>query len=463
LIICRKKQKPSFINMNKIKPKKSDATSTHEKLYNKALEVLPGGVSRNTVFRKPYPYYAAFAKGAFITDIDGVQRIDFANNMASLIHGHAHPAIIDAVTDQLHRGTAYTLATEVEVLFAKLLTDRASGFEKIRFVNSGTEAVMAMIKASRAYTGRPKIAKAEGAYHGTYDFAEISQTANPANWGTIDKPNSVPVAEGTPQGVLNDVIIFPYNDVERTIAILDEHADQIACVLLDAVPHRIGLLKGSDEFIEALYKWTRKNGALLVFDEVVTFRIGYGGAQENYSFKPDLTALGKIIGGGFPAGAITGRSDVMKVFDPSESKVLFPHSGTFSANLITMTAGRVAMEMFDKEAVGKINALTQIARNQIEDAIKIANVPVSITGAGSMFRLHLKATPPTTYRDAYQTKEITAVMNELLDHLFFKERIMMINTCACMFSTVLTQKEVDRLSQGMLNGFRLLKSKIESL
>ena len=436
---------------------------TSEDIYKQACKVLPGGVSRNTVFRKPHPYYVSKASGCFVTDIDGIQRIDFANNMASLIHGHANPQIVQAVTEQLQKGTAYTMATEAEVAFAQLLCDRVPGFEKIRFVNSGTEAVMTMIKASRAYTGRPKIAKAEGAYHGTYDFAEISQTANPSNWGDINKPNSVPLAYGTPQGVLNDVVIFPYNDIERTIAVLDQQAEQIACVLIDPVPHRVGLLEGKIEFIEALYEWTRKNGALLVFDEVVTFRVNYGGAQEKYPVLPDLTALGKIIGGGFPVGALTGRSDVMKVLDPSESKLLFPHSGTFSANPITMTAGRVAMELFDKKAVLKLNALTQKAIVQIEEAIKIADVPVSITGSGSMFRIHLKVSPPSTYREAYQTKETTALITELLDYLFFEEKIMMVNTCSCMFSTALTQKEVDKLADAMLNGFRVIKSKLENL
>jgi len=433
---------------------------TSEEIYKQACNVLPGGVSRNTIFRKPHPYYVSKASGCYVNDIDGIQRIDFANNMASLIHGHANPQIVNAVTEQLHKGTAYTMATEVEVAFAQLLCDRVPGFDKIRFVNSGTEAVMTMIKASRAYTGKPKIAKAEGAYHGTYDFAEISQTANPSNWGDIDKPNSVPLANGTPQGVLNDVIIFPFNDIERTISILDQHAEDIACVLIDPVPHRVGLIKANTDFIEALHKWTRKNGALLVFDEVITLRINYSGAQENYSVKPDLTALGKMIGGGFPVGALAGRSDVMKVLDPSERKLLFPHSGTFSANPITMTAGRVAMELFDEDAVLKLNALTQKAIDQIREAIKIADVPISITGAGSMFRIHLTATPPTTYREAFQTKENTTLLKKLLTYFFINEKIMMINTCTCMFSTALTQKEVDILAEAMLNGFKYIKPEL---
>lgn len=459
LNICKNIRTRNFIKI--LKQMKHDKNS--EEIYRQACEVLTGGVSRNTVYRFPFPHYADNASGCYITDIDGTDRIDFANNMAALIHGHAYPPVINAVIRQLQKGTAYTMASEIEVAFAQLLNKRVKGFERIRFVNSGTEAVMTMIKASRAFTGRPKIAKAEGAYHGTYDFAEVSQAANPANWGDINKPNSVPLAYGTPEGVLNDVIIFPYNDIERTIAILEQQAEKIACVLIDPVPHRAGLLQGSCEFIEALYNWTRKNGALLAFDEVITFRVNYGGAQEKYPVSPDITALGKIIGGGFPVGAIAGRADVMKVLDPRERNLLFPHSGTFSANPVTMTAGYVAMELFDKDAVHKLNALTNKAISQVKEVIRLADVPVSVTGAGSMFRFHLTPAPPTTYREAYQTKEANAVINELLDFLYFNENILMINTFACMFSTVITQKETDKLSEGLLRAFTALKPKIENL
>ncbi len=434
-----------------------------KEIYKEACDVITGGVSRNTVFRRPHPYYAAHAKGCYVTDIEGVERIDFANNMASLIHGHAHPEINRAVIEQLNRGTAYTMATEAEVAFARHLCDRIPGFEKIRFVNSGTEAVMIMIKAARAFTGRRKIAKAEGAYHGSYDFAEVSQISNPSNWGDIDSPNSVPVANATPQGVLDDVVIYPYNDIDRTLAILDRHADELACVLVDPVPHRVGLFPAQSEFIEKLYEWTRKNGSLLCYDEVVTLRIHYRGAQSAYPVKPDLTATGKIIGGGFPVGALAGRSEVMRVLDPRESTLLFPHSGTFSANPITTTAGRVAMELFDQAAVDRLNDLARIAADQIKEAIKIADVPVSLTGAGSMLRIHLKEKPPAGYREAYQPKPEVRLIRELLDYLYLKEGIMMINTCTSMLSTAITRKEVDRLSEAMFNGFRFLKPKLEQL
>lgn len=434
-----------------------------KEIFQKACEVLPGGISRNTVFREPHPDYAESASGCYITDIDGTTRIDFANNMASLIHGHAHPEIVNAVINQLKKGTAYTLATEIETKFAELLCDRVEKFERIRFMNSGTEAVMAMIKLARAFTGRPKIAKAEGAYHGTYDFAEVSQTANPDNWGDINSPLSVPLVKGTPKSVLDEVVVFPFNDIERTLTILNRYAEQIACVVIDPVPHRVGLVKGSNDYIDAVYKWTRKNNSLLVFDEVVTFRVGYSGAQEMYSAIPDLTALGKIIGGGFPVGALAGRADIMELMNPRFGKPAFPHSGTFSANPITMTAGYTAMKLFNKQAVSELNALTEKAIKQIQQAIKIADVPISITGAGSMFRIHFKQNPPKTYREAFQSKDVQKVLKNLLDYLYYKENLLLVNTCTCMFSTAITQKEVDILSDAFLRAFKELKEQIISI
>ncbi len=425
-------------------------------IYDEACKYLPGGVSRNVLYRKPHTYYVAKASGCYVTDINGVTRIDFANNIASLIHGHAHPAIVQAVTEQLQRGTAYTIGTEIEVEYAKLLCNRVPSFEKLRFVNSGTEAVMAMLKAARAYTGKPKIAKAEGGYHGSYDFSEVSQSASPATWGDIDAPNSVPHAKGTPQSVLDDVVIIPFNDVERAIKILDRHAAEIACVLIDPIPHRIGNAPASQVFIQAVYDWTRRNDALLCFDEVICFRANYEGAQADYPVKPDMTALGKIIGGGFPIGAFAGSNEVMSILNPGGDNYRFPLSGTFSANAISMTAGMVAMEMFDREAVRKLNIIAGIAAKQVSEAGKIADIPLSITGKGSMFRVHFREKAPVSYRDAYDDEQMRKVISVFLDHMY-KQGIMIINSCSSVFSTVITQKEIDVLSEAMLSGFKLIK------
>ncbi len=433
--------------------------SKSEQLFEKALKVLPGGVSRNTIFRKPHPFYAEQGKGCYVTDVEGVTRIDFANNMASLIHGHAYPGIVDSVSAQLAKGCCFTMATEAEVNYAELLCERVPSFDKIRFVNSGTEAVMAMLKASRAFTGKAKIAKVEGAYHGAYDYAEVSQTANPSNWGDINKPNSTPVAVGTPVKALEDVVVIPFNDVERAIKILDQHKDEIACILVDLLPHRVGLIPASNDFINALHKWSRDNKSLLAFDEVITFRTNYRGAQQNYDVNPDLTAIGKVIGGGFPAGALAGCDEVMKVLDPTEAKVLLPHSGTFSANPITMTAGYAAMKDFDQAAVTKLNELTTYAKEEIIKAISEVGIAACVTGAGSMFRVHLKAEPPKNYREAYVDKRESALITKLLDHLF-DNGVMLINTCSATLSTAMGKKEIDHLVSALKDGFEMLKPKM---
>jgi len=430
-----------------------------EQLFSKAVKYLPGGVSRNTIFRKPHPYYAEKGEGCYVTDVEGVTRIDFANNMASLIHGHAYAPIVEAVSAQLAKGSCFTMATTAEVDYAQLLCERVPSFDKIRFVNSGTEAVMAMLKAARAYTGKAKIAKVEGAYHGAYDYAEVSQTATPNNWGDVDKPSSIPVAVGTPEKALEDVVIIPFNDVDRALNILNQHKDEIACVLVDLLPHRVGLIPASDEFVCALRKWADDNAALLVFDEVITFRTNYSGAQQNYSVDPDLTAMGKVIGGGFPAGALAGCDKVMKVLDPTEPKVLLPHSGTFSANPITMTAGLIAMRDFDQAAVEKLNTLATYARDEITKAISDVGIAACVTGAGSMFRVHLKAEPPKNYRQAYADKNESKLISELLDHMF-DNGVMMINTCSATLSTQMTTKEIDHLVTTLKSGFEMLKPKM---
>jgi len=431
-------------------------SSASARLYQRALEILPGGVSRNTVLRKPHPLYADHAAGCRITDIEGVERIDFSNNMASLIHGHAHPAIVESVTEQLKRGTAFSEATEIEVRYAEHLVSRNAGFEKLRFVNSGTEAVMGALKASRAFTGRAKIAKIEGAYHGQYDYAEVSQNPNPGNWGDVDAPTSVPVAQGTPPNALADVVVIPFNDTERALALLDQHKGELACVLMDLMPHRVGLQPADVSFFKAIREWTEADGSLLVLDEVITFRSEYGGAQTWYDLHPDLTALGKFIGGGFPVGAIVGRAEVMNVMDPLADFVQFPHSGTFSANPITMTAGLTAMELFDEEAVQRLNSLAKFAREGIEEAIHSTGVTACVTGAGSLLRVHTKASPPTNYREAFWSAEERRQVTQLLGHLL-DEGITMINTCSAAMSTVMGESEVDALVSAMERGFAKIR------
>ena len=442
--------------------KNTQPLSRSASLYQRALDVMPGGCSRNTVLRKPHPLYAARGEGCYLIDIEGVSRIDFANNMASLIHGHAPAAIVDAVTKQLQLGTGYTMATEAEILYAEHMCGRAPAFEKIRFVNSGTEAIMSAVKASRAFTGRAKIAKVEGAYHGQYDYAEVSQNPGPSTWGEINRPSSVPVAHGTPASALDDVIVIPFNDVDRAIAILEQHADELACVLIDLLPHRVGLIPAQPDFVRKLREWTRSNNVLLVCDEVITFRCNYGGAQASYDIEPDLTAMGKMIGGGFPVGALAGSDSVMSVMDPLADKVLFPHSGTFSANPVTMTAGRVAMELFDQPAIDRLNDLGEQARAAIREAILAADVPACVTGTASMFRIHMKPNPPDNYREAYDVPGEEALRKDFLDFAL-DNGVFLVGTCTGMLSTAMTDREIGRLAEVTEGAFRKIAPALRAI
>ena len=430
-------------------------TSRSAALYDRALQVLPGGVSRNAALHDPHPLYVDRAEGCRLTDVEGVTRIDFANNMASLVHGHADPDMIRTVTEQLRRGTAFSVATEIEIRCAEHLRARNAGFEKMRFVNSGTEAVMTGIKVARAFTGKPMLAKAEGAYHGAYDYIEVSQAPTPANWGSLDEPNGVPLVKGTPRSVMDEVVVIPFNDIDRTIALLDRAKDRLACVVIDLMPHRIGLNPADPAYVSALRDWTARNGVLLLIDEVITFRSFYGGLQQHYGVKPDLTAMGKMIGGGFPIGAIAGRADVMDVLNPRSPRYVYPHSGTFSANPVSVGAGLATMQKFNRSEVDRLNALTRTAIAKVEQAIRTTGIAASVTGAGSMFRVHFKPTAPRNYREAYLSPEENKRLKVMLDHMF-DEGIILINSCSAALSTPMTEAEVDTLAAAFHSGFEKL-------
>jgi glutamate-1-semialdehyde 2,1-aminomutase len=380
-----------------------DPNSRSQKMYDRALSSLPGGNTRTTVFMKPYPIYAARGEGCRVWDLDGNAFIDCINNFTSLIHGHAHPALIKAASDQLALGSAFGLPTQSEVELAELLASRLPSVDQLRFTNSGTEAVMMALKAARAFTGRPKIAKCEGAYHGSYDYAEVSLDPTPEQWGR-NAPVSVAYARGTPDNVLADVVAIPFNDTEAAVSLIREHDAELSCVLIDPMPNRAGLAPADKAYVQALRDVTREIGALLIFDEVITFRLGYAGAQGIWDIEPDLTTLGKIMGGGFPVGAVGGRKDFMAVFDPRPGKPMLPHGGTFSANPVTMRAGLAAMELLDHAAFARLDAMGEAVRSGIDGAFRRHGVPGGTVGLGSLLKIHFADRPVRDYRSAYLTE-----------------------------------------------------------
>jgi glutamate-1-semialdehyde 2,1-aminomutase len=432
--------------------KSTRVCSRSEELYQQALKVLPGGNSRTSVYRGPFPYYAASGKGARVVDVDGVERIDFVNNYTSLIHGHAHPAIVQPVIEQILRGTCFAMPTEAEVRLAEILCSRVKSLQHVRFTNSGTEAVMMGLKAARGFTGRAMIAKCEGAYHGSYDFAEISQDPTPDQWGNADPP-ALPYAKGTPRGVMDSVVVIPFNKTQESERILTKHAHDLACVIVDPMPNRVGLIPVTKEYLTMLRDFTRKHSILLVFDEVIAFRLGFHGAQGIYGIDPDLTTLGKVIGGGFPVGAVAGRADIMAVFDPRNGRPDVPHAGTFNANPVTMVAGKAAMDLLTEDAIVRIDALGERARKQLTDAFRVARAPGMVTGMGSLFRLHMSSATLIDYRSSYPEPEQKKTMNELFEYLL-DHGITITPQGLGSISTVMHESDIDRLSEETLAGLR---------
>ncbi|WP_416898725.1 MAG: aspartate aminotransferase family protein [Minwuia sp.] len=435
-----------------------DPKSRSAKLTQRAMQVLPDGGSRSTIRMTPHAIYVKEGHGGRVTDVDGNTLLDFNNNFTSLIHGHAHPRVVEAIQKQAPLGTAFSFATEAEIELAEMLTARVEGFDMIRFCNSGSEAVMNAIKAARAFTGRPRIAKCEGAYHGSYDFAEVSLGSGPDHWGDETRPESVPYSHGTPGGVLSDVIVIPFNDVARAEAILDAHADELAGVVFDPVSTQIGLLPPSPEFLDMLVRFRERSGALLIFDEVIAFRQGHGGSQTLLGVTPDLTALGKIIGGGLPVGAVAGSREVMSVFEVSGAKARLPHGGTFNANPLTIVAGRAAMTDWTPEAVDNLNAKGEQCREALREAIRIANVPGQVTGSGSLFRIHVHGRQMTTYRDTYPTAA-EAERTHALAHGLIGEGVFTSTYGLGCLSTSTSDADVARLADATVTVYRAMREK----
>jgi glutamate-1-semialdehyde 2,1-aminomutase len=276
------------------------------------------------------------------------------------------------------------------------------------------------IKAARGFTGRPKIAKFEGAYHGSYDYAEVSLSSTPANWGSLAEPVSTAYSRGTPPAVLEDVIVLPFNRPELAARRIEHHASALAAVIVDPVPNRVGLMPADREFLESLRAVTAAHGILLIFDEVISFRVGYHGAQGHFGIRPDLTTLGKIIGGGFPVGAVGGRAEVMAVFDPSHGTPPVPHGGTFNANPVTMAAGLAGMRLMDRAAFDRLAEFGAKLRDGVAACFKDAGISGSVTGVGSLFKVHPSQRTLSDYRssraDTAEAARLDRIVRYLLDH-----------------------------------------------
>jgi glutamate-1-semialdehyde 2,1-aminomutase len=349
------------------------------RLFEEARKVIPGGVNSPVRAFKSVggtPIFIKAARGSKIYDADGNEYIDYVASWGPMILGHAHPDIIRAITEAARHGTSYGAPTELEIEMARLVVEAVPSIEKVRFVSSGTEAVMSAIRLARGYTGRPKIIKFEGCYHGHSDSLLAK-----AGSGLITL--SIPGTPGVTEGTASDTIVLPYNDLSAVEAAFSEEGERIAAVIVEPIAGNMGVVLPEPGFLEGLRRITKEHGALLIFDEVITgFRVAYGGAQELYGVIPDLTTLGKIIGGGLPVGAFGGRAEIMDYIAPDGPVY---QAGTLSGNPLAMAAGIAMLSNLKHPSV--YEALEQkgkmFAEGMREAALE-AGVPVYQTRVGSL-------------------------------------------------------------------------------
>ncbi len=364
-------------------------------LFERAQKLMPGGVNSPVrAFRAVggLPFFVAKGEGCYLWDVDGNKFIDFVCSWGPLILGHAHPEVVSAVKEAVEKGTTYGTPTELEVLLAEKIQQAFPSMEMLRLVNSGTEATMSAIRVARGYTGRKKIVKFEGCYHGHADYLLVKAGSGATTFG-------IPDSAGVPEGTAQDTIVLPYNDVQAFNETMDAMGDEIAAVIVEPIAGNMGVVLPKPEFLKALREQTEKHGTVLIFDEVITgFRVAFGGAQSLYGIRPDMTCLGKIVGGGFPLAAYGGRKEIMQSVAP-----LGPvyQAGTLSGNPVAVTAGLKTLEILERdnpypELESKTRQLTEV----IAEAAKEFGIPVQINQIASMFTVFFTDQPVTDYSSA---------------------------------------------------------------
>jgi glutamate-1-semialdehyde 2,1-aminomutase len=397
-----------------------------EKLYEEALQHIVGGVNSPSRSFKAVgggaPVFMAKGQGAYFWDVDGNRYIDYLAAYGPIILGHAHPHVTEAITRAAANGTLYGTPTELEVRFARMLKEAIPSLDKVRFVNSGTEAVMTCIRVARAYTNRSKIIKFAGCYHGHSDLVLVAAGSGPSTLGTPD-------SAGVPTSIAHEVITVPFNELEPLQAALDRWGDEVAAVMVEPIVGNFGMVMPKPGFLSGLCQLARQYGALVIYDEVITaFRFHYGAAQ-TYSalaatdpdssfaqIEPDLTALGKIIGGGLPIGAYGGRREIMERVAPLGPAY---QAGTMAGNPASMAAGIACLEaLAEPGTYERLSSLAAVLTAGLAEAAAAASIPLTINRIGGAFSTHFCDHPVTNYEEAQQTdgERFGRFFKAMLDH-----------------------------------------------
>ena len=408
-------------------------------LHDRATEFMPGGDTRGSIFWNPFPLYVTHAAGTELTDADGNKRVDFVNNMTTLILGHRPPEVTAALRNQIEHGLSFSAPSPPVVRWAELMCERVTSLDRVRFVNTGTEATLNAIRAARAFTGKRKLVKCEGAYHGNHDAIQISVMPPLDKAGSADSPRAVAAFPGISESAVDDIYIVPYNNIVAAERIIRQHADELAAVIVEPVNGQCGMVPGQPEFLEGLRRVTDELGIVLIFDEVIAFRIAYGGAQDYYGITPDLTCFGKVIGGGMPVGAFGGREDIMSMWDPSRGGATVQHAGTFNGNPMTAAAGIATLETLTPDRYVHLEKLGDLVRSELRALFAELEVPMGVTGIASLFALQFTSEEVVDYR--------TSATNDrnMLDTMFIgllNEGFLLSSRCLGSVSTVHTEDDV---------------------
>ena len=433
---------------NKSEVERFEKRSPKSRQFSKdSSQFLPGGDSRSTSYYLPYPLIFTDGKGSHIYDIDGIKRLDFANNFTSLILGHSNQIVSEAIKSQISKGLGLFSPTIAQANFARRLCERVPSVDRVRFTNSGTEATMYCIRAARVYTGKEKIAKCEGGYHGTHDSVFISVRPHRENAGDIRYPIPIPETPGLPRKLIDDILILPYNDPSGAETLISQHADELAAVIVEPVQGTGGMIPATYEFLSALRETTRKHGILLIFDEVISLRLAPGGAQDYFRIIPDLTAMGKFIGGGLPIGAFGGEKTIMSLFDPSKKGgPVIPHAGSYNGNPAVMEAGSATLDQLTPPIYRRLEALGEALRAGIRALATEVEFPIQVSGIGSLFGIHLTNNPINCYRDT------TWGDNDLRHQIFLgllNEGYVLSSRLLGCISTTMTPEDVESLLEGL--------------
>lgn len=409
--------------------------------WKRAKAAMPGGVIKGAYWRRPFPFYVDQAKDCLLTDIDGNVLVDFASHHSAMIVGHSHPDVAAAVRREIDRGFGLGNPTSLEVEIAEELIRRFPSIDKVRFTNSGTESSLHATRLIRAKTGKPKVAKFEGAYHGSHDALEHSVGPAIEEAGPPDSPNSVPANDGVAAGSEDMVVMLPYNDPESVELILREHQDEIAGVFYDGRP---GMLDVPSEFTRFIRNITQELGMYMVMDEVVSFRVGPAGYQGMAGVEPDMTIFGKIVGGGMPVGAIGGSSELMDLMDNSETPAVVSQSGTFSGNNFTLAAGLATLRALTDDVYQHLDSLGKRLQQAIGPIFDRAGIPNQVLASGSVVNLYLTDRRVRDYR-TFATHD-SALFERVSLAVHLKGFALGIPPMSMMLSSPMTVEHVDGLS-----------------